>query len=106
MEDFEDQIEHEVEVVYEKTIKLIKPVKIGQVVYEELKLCEPEMHQVEKASRAATDVAVVMSLISQVAKVPLAAVGKMCQRDFKAAANFLSSIGEEDQKTGEISSQK
>ena len=104
MEDFEEQIEQAAEVVYEKTIKLIKPVKVGEVVYEELKLCEPEMHQVEKASRAQTDVGVVMSLISQVAKVPLAAVGKLCQRDFKAAANFLSSIGEDDQKTGETSS--
>ena len=109
MENLKDELEEGLkeveEFIDEKTIFLRKPVTIGGVTYDKLDLKEPEMHQVEKAALAQTEVGMAISLISQVAKVPLAVIKKLCQRDFKEAANFLGSISDDGQKTGETLSQ-
>ncbi|MET3135636.1 hypothetical protein AAKU55_005950 [Oxalobacteraceae bacterium GrIS 1.11] len=88
----------------EKTITLRKPVTLGGVLYATLDLCEPNADQLEKASRAPTQVGMVIELISMVAKVPKTVVGKLCQRDLKAASDFLGSFTEDGPATGATSS--
>lgn len=73
----------------EKTITLLKPVKLGDVEYTELKLCEPVAGDLEKASAAKTSVGAVLDLISLTAKVPRPVAERLCQRDFKAADDFF-----------------
>lgn len=75
----------------EKTIPLRKPVKLGEVEYPELKLCEPTAGQLEKATRAGTTTTgVVIELISLVAKVPRKVAEDLCQRDFSEATDFFA----------------
>lgn len=96
--------DNNVPFVDEKTITLRKPVNLGGVIYATLELCEPNSDQIEKASRAATQVGMALDLISLVAKIPRAAVGKLCQRDFREASDFLASFNDIDLSTGATSS--
>jgi hypothetical protein len=102
MEDLENQ-EGKVtnDFVDEKIINLRKPVIVGGVTYDMLHLREPDAGELDKASRAQTQVGVVISLISQVAKVPVLVVSKLCQRDLKEASDFLGSFNDDILPTGE-----
>jgi hypothetical protein len=74
----------------EKALTLRKPVKLGDVEFTELKLCEPTAGQLEKATRAATtSTGVVIELISLVAKVPRSVAESLCQRDFAEGVDFF-----------------
>jgi hypothetical protein len=74
----------------EKALTLRKPVKLGDVEFTELKLCEPTAGQLEKATRAATtSTGVVIELVSIVAKVPRKVAEDLCQRDFSEATDFF-----------------
>jgi len=95
----------EAEFVDEKTITLRKPVYVGKGgnPYTKLDLREPTGGELEKAGKAATDMGVVLNLISLVAKVPRAVAEGLCQRDLREASDFLGSFNADDQKTGETS---
>ena len=94
----------------EISITLRKPVTVGQtaksdgVVYATLDLREPTAGELEKASKSATDIGVVLNLISLVAKVPRAVAEGLCQRDLKEASDFLGRFNEDAPATGEMSS--
>lgn len=91
----------------EKIVVLRKPVMIGDVTFAELSLREPVALELSKAVAAggANSVAIAMSLISQVAGVPMAVVNQLGQRDFSEANDFLSGFGLDGLGTGEMSSQ-
>ncbi|MGC1549439.1 MAG: phage tail assembly protein [Rhodanobacter sp.] len=78
----------------EKTITLRKPVTLGAgdnpLVYTELKLIEPTAGQIARAQiNAPTGTDVTLNLIHIVAKVPRTVAERLCQRDFKEAADFF-----------------
>ena len=94
----------------EITITLRKPVTVGKtaksdgVTYGVLDLREPNAGELEKASKSATDIGVVLNLISLVAKVPRAVAEGLSQRDLKEASDFLGRFNEDAPVTGERSS--
>jgi hypothetical protein len=88
----------------EKTITLRKPVKLGDIEYTKLDLREPTAGELEKATKAANQMGVVINLIQLVAQVPRRVVEGLCQRDLKDASDFLEAFSSEDQITGETSS--
>ena len=89
----------------EKTIVLRKPVMLGDVTYAELNLREPTAGELSKATRVGggNDVDVAISLISQIAEVPITVVGKLSQRDFTEVNNFLGGFTLTGLETGETS---
>ena len=78
----------------EKTITLIKPITIGKgdssITYTEIHLREPDAGEIEKASRADTQIGVVINMVHLIAKIPRAAAEKLCQRDISQASEYLS----------------
>ena len=88
----------------EKTITLRKPVTLGDVVYDKLELREPTAGELEKASKATTNLGIVMNLISAVAKIPRVVVEGLCQRDLKEAGDFLDGFSAGGPTTGETDS--
>jgi hypothetical protein len=78
----------------EKTIVLRKPIMLGDVTYAEVILREPTAGELSKATRVggSNNVDVAISLISQIAKIPLGVVNQMSQRDFTEANDFLGSF--------------
>ena len=80
-------------------LQLRKPIEWNDITYETLKLTEPTVGQLEKATNAKSEVGVGIDLIAAVAKVPRRVVEMMSQRDFQEAADFLSSFS--SQKTME-----
>lgn len=88
----------------EITITLRKPVKLGEMTYEKLDLREPTAGELEKASTAATNMGVVINLISIVGKVPRKVAEGLSQRDLKEAGDFLDSFNEPSPATGETES--
>jgi hypothetical protein len=91
----------------EKIIVLRKPITIGDVTFAELNLREPVAEEMSKAVAygGSNNVAVAISLISQVAGVPMAVANKLGQRDFAEANGFLSVFGAPGPEIGETSSQ-
>lgn len=89
----------------EKTIVLLKPVTIGDIVYEKLDLREPTAGELNQASKADSNIGMAIILIQVIAKVPKSVVEKLCQRDFQAANDFLGSFGSNSRQTGETLSQ-
>jgi hypothetical protein len=91
----------------EKTIVLRKPIEIGGVTFAELNLREPVAKEMSKAVAygGSNNVAVAISLISQVAGVPMAVADNLGQRDFTEANDFLSGFGAAGPETGEMSLQ-
>lgn len=83
---FEDEI----------VVTLSKPVIIGTgdttITYAELKLREPTAGEIEKASRADTNVGTAITLISLITKIPRGAIEKISRRDLMAADKFLQSF--------------
>lgn len=94
--------------VDEKTVTLRRPVFLGKgdkaIEYGHLDLREPTAGELEKASKATTQIGVVLNLISLVAKVPRAVAEGLCQRDLKEVSDFLGSFNEDDPETGATSS--
>ena len=88
----------------ETTIDLVKPVTLGKgeasVTYTELALHEPTAGELEKASREDTPIGTTITLIALVSKVPRVAIEKLCQRDLKAANDFLASFSDLGTATG------
>ena len=83
-------------------LKLIKPVTIGDITISELNLREPIANEIARAQGAGgTSVDVAISLISQVTAVSREQIGRLCQRDFMAANDFLGSFSATSPKTGE-----
>jgi hypothetical protein len=93
------------ELQEEICMPLRKPVKLGEVTYENLDLREPTAGELEKASAAPTQVGQAITLISLVAKMPRSAVEKICQRDLREASDFLGSFSDDSPETGDTSSQ-
>lgn len=89
----------------EKTIVLRKPIMLGDVTYAELNLREPTAGELSKATRSGggNNVDVAISLISQIAEIPAGVVGKLSQRDFQEANDFLGSFTLTGPETGEMS---
>lgn len=91
----------------QKVIVLRKPVMIGETTFAELVLREPVALEMSKAVAygGENNIAVAISLISQVAGVPLAVVNQLGRRDFMEANNFLAGSATDGQETGETSSE-
>lgn len=89
----------------EKTIVLRKPVILGDVTYAELNLREPTAGELSKATRAGggNNIDVAISMISQIAEVPMGVVSKLSQRDFQEANDFLGGFTLTGLETGETS---
>ncbi|NNM69854.1 MAG: phage tail assembly protein [Gallionella sp.] len=96
------------EFVEEKTITLLKPVTLGKgeatSTYDHLDLREPTAGELESASKADTQLGIIISLIQLIAKVPRGVVQGLCQRDLKACADFLESFSGVTPPTTETSS--
>jgi hypothetical protein len=96
------------DIVEEKTITLRKPLAIGTgekaVTFETVDLREPTAGELDQASRSPSQVGMVISLISLVAKVPRKAVESMSQRDLKECSDFLASFADNGLTTGETPS--
>lgn len=88
----------------ELTLELVRPVTLGKgdasVTYTELVLHEPTAGELEKASREDTPVGTTITLISLISKVPRPAIERLCQRDLKAANDFLASFSALGAETG------
>jgi hypothetical protein len=87
----------------EITITLSKPVVIGKgdtaQTYHELKLREPTAGEIEKSSRADTNVGTAITLISLLTAIPRSAIEKISRRDLMAADKFLQSFTDAGQQT-------
>lgn len=90
----------------EKSIPLIKPIEFNGQTYAEMPLREPTAAELSKATRYGGDnnVDVAISLISQIAEVPMKVAGMLGQRDFQACNDFLGSFTATGQEIGEMSS--
>jgi hypothetical protein len=90
----------------QKNIPLRKPIILGAVTYAELNLREPTAGELSKATRHGgnNNVDVAISLISQIAQVPMTVVNQLSQRDFQEANDFLGSFTLAGLETGETSS--
>lgn len=90
----------------EKTVVLRKPIMLGDVTYAEVNLREPTAGELSKATRAGADnnVDVAISLISQIAGLPMKVVQSFSQRDFQECNDFLGSFTLGGLETGETSS--
>ena len=98
-----ERADGQLEMEEEKTIYLRKPLELGKQVYDKLELREPTAGELEKASKAGSDLGMLISLISSIAKVPRLVVERISQRDLTAASDFLGSFTPAAQKTGETS---
>jgi hypothetical protein len=88
----------------EKTIPLRKPVEIGGITYDHLDLREPNAKELAEATKAGNDVEQAIWLISRIAKVPRAAIEKLCQRDLKESSDFFARFNDDSPPTGKTSS--
>lgn len=70
------------------------PIIIGQgegaVTYTHVELREPIAGDMEKAARADTNIGTVITLVSEVGKVPRLVAEKMCRRDMNRASEFFA----------------
>jgi len=91
----------------QKTIVLRKPIMIGETTFAELSLREPVAMEMSKAVAfgGGNDIAVAISLISQVAGVPMAVANQLGRADFMEANNFLAGSETAGPTTGEMSSE-
>ncbi len=99
------------EIQEEKTIPLRKPVTLGKgdaaITYNHLDLREPTAGELSKAMRVGggNNVEQAISLISQIAKVPMGVAQGLCQRDLQECSDFLGSFTADGPITGETSLQ-
>jgi hypothetical protein len=89
----------------EKTVVLRKPIVVGDVTYAELNLREATAGEMSKATRygGSNNIDVAISLISQLARVPMLVAQGLSQRDFQECNDFLGSF-DTGLETGEMSS--
>lgn len=87
----------------QEIITLHKPVKVGDIPYDTLTLREPTAGQLEKASKADTQIGVAISLIALVAKVPRTVIERLCQRDLKTVSDFLGRFSDDAPETSGMS---
>lgn len=91
-----------VTVETEKTIQLRAPIELGGTTYTEITLKEPTAAQIVAASDVGGSSAKMdIELISQVAALPRAVVGKLCARDFTDCRVFLAGFLSVGPATGE-----
>ena len=90
----------------DKAIVLRKPIEFNKITHAELVLREPTAGELSKATRHGGDnnVDVAISLISQIAVVPMKVVEMLTQRDFQECNDFLGSFTLTGLETGETSS--
>lgn len=75
-----------------KTIKLRKPLTLGDMNYSEVNLREPTAGELAKATKTGGNVDAAIALISLVGGIPKTAVENMCQRDLAECSDFLGSF--------------
>lgn len=90
----------------EKKITLRKPIALGSgdgaVTYSELVLREPTAGELEKASRADTNIGIMINLVSAIAKVPRSVAEQLSQRDLGEVSAYLGGFtGTGAQASGE-----
>lgn len=75
----------------EVEIELTTPIELKGQTWESLKLREPTAGELRRAidAGAGNDIGIAMSLISQVAAVPMKAVETMRQRDLGTCSSFF-----------------
>ncbi len=74
----------------ELVITLIKPVKLADLEFSELKLTEPTMGQLRTASKAGGPLDQLALLIAVNASIPQPAVDRMVKRDIERAGDFFA----------------
>lgn len=100
-----DDVEEEMTLVLRKPVTMGQTAKSEGTTYDKLELREPFAHELEKATKASTDIGVVINLISLVAKVPRAVAERLSQRDLTEASNFFGRFNSGPQGTGVTSLQ-
>ncbi|MGI4849556.1 MAG: phage tail assembly protein [Janthinobacterium lividum] len=88
----------------EKTITLRKPIELGGMTYAEITLREPVAKELSVATKVGNEVDMTMSLIAQIAKMPMKAVEQLCQRDLAEASECLAGFSADGPPIGEMSS--
>lgn len=87
-----------------KTVLLRQPVNLGGVVYERLELREPLASEYRESERARNRIGQVISLASLTSKTPLAAIRRLCMRDFNEVNAFFDQVLLDSLPVGETSS--
>jgi len=79
-----------------------KPLQLGTgenaQIFDSVELREPTAGELEKATRADTQVGVVINLVSAVGKIPRGVAEKMSQRDFARASAFFGTFTDAGQQ--------
>jgi len=95
-------------LVDELTVTLVRPINIGregaEVEYAELQLTEPTYKQLVQAGKAGSAMEQLGTLIHLNAKVPMAVVDQLRQRDLEACGAFFGRFSEDSPETPETSS--
>lgn len=91
----------------ELTIKLRKPIKLADISYESIDLREPTAGELRKALNLGSDNGIgnAMALIHLVAKIPMAVVDQLSQRDLAEADRFLGGFTLDLSTAGIVESQ-
>lgn len=76
------------------TLTLREPIQVGGVEHAVLELSEPSMKQLREAEKAGTSLDQLAKLISLNARVPMAVVDAMKQRDLSRAGDFFAHFGD------------
>lgn len=76
----------------ELTVTLRKPVTVGDITISELKLREPTVGELEKATAKGTDLHQAKMLVSIVAGMAPEFIDRIGARDFKLAADYLANF--------------
>ncbi|MBW8824458.1 MAG: phage tail assembly protein [Xanthomonadales bacterium] len=74
----------------ELVITLLRPVKLADLEFLEVRLTEPTMGQMRQASKAGGPLDQLAMLIAQNASVPPAVVDRMLKRDIDRAGDFFA----------------
>jgi len=82
-----------------KTITLRKPITVGEQTVTEITLREPTAEEIGRAQDKATNnTFATINLVAIVGGVSRAVAGKLSQRDFMEAANYLALFTEDSHK--------
>lgn len=90
-----DGADEAVELPDELELTLHKPVKVGDILYENITITEPIASQIDRFSLDVNKFGAVsaqIKLISAVSKTPEAAIRQLAARDYKKAAEFVSAF--------------
>jgi hypothetical protein len=89
----------------EHVVPLLVPVKLGDMEYASLTLSEPTYKQLTQAGKQASPMEQLGTLIQLNAKVPMAVVEQLRQRDLEACGSFFAHFSDASPATLETSSQ-